>query len=119
MAKDNILFLYYRLNYAPINNSSIIGANAVINNSNEMVLGDNNEYVGIGYSNVSTYPQGYLSVDKTDQSNASATTIAGYFHNGDQQSQAASSFEKKGIYAFSVGYFSNGHDGGSILSNIG
>ncbi len=88
-----------------LDNAAAIGVGAIVNNSNEMVLGDNTVYIGIGYSNVATFPPGKLSVDE-NAGDVLTETIAGFFHNGDVTGDAQSSSVKRGIYSISDGVFS-------------
>lgn len=95
-------------------NSSAIGNNSIIENSNEMVLGDNNVYVGVGYSGITTYPPGKLSVDE-DAGTITQPTITGYFHNEDITTEDFS-FDKKAVFGICDGYSAKS-DGGMV--NLG
>lgn len=99
-----------------ISYATAIGAGAEVMNSNEIILGNNSAYVGIGYSGVSTYPPGKLSVDES-AGEVTSGTIAGYFHNGDITSEARSSYLKRGLYAISNGLFAQ--KDGWWFANIG
>lgn len=72
--------------------------------------------IGIGYP-CSTGLPGKLSVDQTYTSDVDHYTLAGYFHNGDQASNAGNDFGKIGLWAASDGYFKG--DEGLDLVNIG
>jgi hypothetical protein len=46
-----------------VNNSTVVGAHAIVRNSNHMILGDNNINVGIGLSNDVSGPQKKLEIN--------------------------------------------------------